>query len=83
MSQKQRDKATEDRSSFPRQVTPEQAILIISLFCFVVFLWLVAFLIFSAAPGRSPAVVQRLLLIPETTPEFVLPATWTPTPAGT
>lgn len=83
MSQKHRDKATEDKPSFPRQLTPEQVILIISLFCFLVFLWLVAFLIFSVAPNRSPSVVQRLLLIPATTPEFVLPATWTPTPVGT
>jgi hypothetical protein len=62
----------------------EQVALFIGLFCFIIFLWLVAILLVSIVSGRpSPVALSPRIVEIAATQGFVLPPTWTPTPEQT
>jgi hypothetical protein len=65
----------------PRRIPVEQVLLFVALFGFMVFTWLIAFFFLPLLAPRPVAIVLATVIIqPTPTPEFILPATWTPTP---
>jgi len=67
-----------------KRLSAEQWVLFATLFCFIVFLWLVALLILSITTGRSgPVALPPLMVEIAATEGFVLPPTWTPGPVRT
>ncbi len=81
MGEHHNDKTPENQPPPKKRLNAEQLILFIGLLCFIVFLWLVAFLLLPLISDRSTDIAwQRLLIQATPTPEFVLPPTWTPTP---
>jgi hypothetical protein len=64
------------------RLTAEQLILFASLVCFIGFLWIIAFLLLPLiSNGPAYTTWESLIVKPSATPGFILPATWTPTPA--
>lgn len=67
---------------FNKKLTPEQVVLAVGLVGFFLFLWLMVFFL-TALRSYSPlkiAFIPALVRV-TATPAFVLPPTWTPTPA--
>lgn len=66
-----------------RKLTPEQAVLFLGIFGFIVFIWMMAFLFLPLLAHRPAPVALAPILIVEmaATRGFVLPPTWTPTPS--
>jgi hypothetical protein len=64
-----------------KNLTPEQWILLSSVFCFITFIWLVTFL-FLPLLSRQPVAAALNPMIVEivATQGFILPPTWTPSP---
>lgn len=65
-----------------RKLAPEQIVLFLGIFGFIVFIWMMAFLFLPLLTHRPVPVALAPALIIEmaATRGFVLPPTWTPTP---
>ena len=84
MSQTRDDNTTQNRQSSPSRLGAEQIVLLAGLFCLIIFLGLVTFLLFLIATGRpSPMVLPPAIIEIAATQGFVLPPTWTPVPEQT
>ncbi len=84
MSKRPRNKFQQKRSTFYQGFNAEQIVLFLALFCFVVFLGIVGFLLFLMASGQNgPLAIPAPLVQMAATQGFVLPPTWTPTPEQT
>lgn len=74
----------QENSQTPKEykgLSAEQWVLFVGLFCFVIFLWLVAILFWLMASGRpAPVVLPPMIVEIAATRGFVLPPTWTPSP---
>lgn len=65
-----------------KQISPEQVLLFLGVFGFIVFIWMMAFLFVPLLTRQPVSVGQNPLMIIEQTPTrgFILPPTWTPSP---
>jgi hypothetical protein len=80
----QNHNSQQNQPSDKKGFSAEQIVLFLGLFGFVVFLWIIGFLLLAMVSGRSAtAMLPAPLVEIAATQGFVLPPTWTPTPAET
>ena len=65
----------------PARLSAEQGVLLTTLICFIIFLWIIVFLFFPLLSNRPvPIAIPPAILEAASKQGFVLPPTWTPAP---